>query len=88
VLCLKMILPASLGATIILSVLLAVYYGNVNVKAQFSIESINNLSRVLAQTPQITVGADPTDIQINTDTGKIYVANKGSNSVSVIEPCN
>ncbi len=48
-------------------------------------ESISNLSRLLAQTPQITVGKDPTDIQINIDTGKIYVSDRGSNTVSVVD---
>ncbi len=31
------------------------------------------------------VGKSPSDIQINQDTGKIYVANQGSDTVTVID---
>src|SRR5262249_10499177 len=73
----------SLTATIIMSVLLL---GSNNVRAR-TLESLT-LQRELLQrellVPQIMVGDDPVDIKINRDTNKIYVANAGSGSVSVI----
>jgi YVTN family beta-propeller protein len=75
----------SLGATIISSVLLVVYGSivDVNANGQHSLESIKRVTPF--DTPQIIVGNRPADVQINQQTHKIYVANKASNSVSVID---
>ena len=53
-----------------------------NVNAQ-TLESITQ-EKSLEDT-HIVVGNDPQDIQINIQTNKIYVANKASNTVSVID---
>jgi YVTN family beta-propeller protein len=39
----------------------------------------------LGKGPEITVGGNPVDIQINRETNKIYVANELSNSISMID---
>src|SRR5215469_17080345 len=46
-----------LGVTIVLSVLLVVYgsNANINVNAQHSLESINRLEQLLAESPQIMI---------------------------------
>ena len=43
-----------------------------------TLESIIQQTKLLGESPQITVGKNPSDIQVNQDTGKIYVANKDS----------
>ena len=55
-----------------------------NVNAQ-TLDTITQQRESLENIPQIIVGNTPTDIQINNYTNKIYVANQGSNSVSVID---
>ncbi len=71
----------SLGVTILVSVLLV---ARNNVNAQ-TLESISQQEKSLGNIPQIIVGEDPRDIEINKDTNKIYVANAGFNTVSVID---
>ena len=62
-----------------MSVLLAAYH---NVNAQ-TLESITQ-EKSLEDT-HIVVGNDPQDVQINIQTNKIYVGDKGPNTVSVID---
>jgi YVTN family beta-propeller protein len=50
-----------------------------------TLESITQQRKLLGGGPQIMVGSAPADIKVNIHTNKIYVANRGSNSVSVID---
>ena len=50
-----------------------------------TLQSITKERKSLGNGPQIMVGKFPMDIQVNQVTGKIYVANTGSDSVSVID---
>jgi YVTN family beta-propeller protein len=70
-----------LGMTVIISVFL-VAFNNVNAR---TLESINQQKKLLGNIPQLIVGSSPIDIQVNPKTSKIYVANRGSDSVSVID---
>jgi len=55
-----------------------------NVDAQ-TLESITQQRKLLEGGPQIIVGSSPADIKVNIHTNKIYVANRESDSVSVID---
>src|SRR5215469_1560215 len=75
------ILEVSLGVTILMSVLLVACN---NVRAAETTE-IREWKESLERQPQIVVGHNPSDIEINEDANKIYVASRGSNSVSIID---
>jgi YVTN family beta-propeller protein len=66
-----------------MSVIMVVMTYN-NVSAQ-TLESITEQRKVFETSPQIMVGDSPKDIGINDITNKIYSANKGSDSVSIID---
>jgi hypothetical protein len=63
---------------LIISVILAV---SNNVTAQAPETEIREWKDSLEKQPQIVVGNSPSDIQINEDVNKIYVANGRSNSI-------
>lgn len=76
----RFLFALSLEVTLIFLVLVAC--NNVNAR---TLESIIKERISLGNGPQIMVGKFPMDIQVNQATDKIYVANAGSDSVSVID---
>jgi YVTN family beta-propeller protein len=77
----RLLVASSVGVSIIMSLLLGACS---SVDAQ-TLESITQQRKSLGEGPQITVGKGPTDIQVNEATNKIYVANRDSGTVSVID---
>ena len=53
-----------------------------------TLDGIVNKTNVFNGNSQINVGADPESIAISLDTDKVYVANTGSGTVSVIDGTN